>query len=115
MDGVTVLREFVWRDMSILGVLPSTILMFVLMLLAFYGVYMMIKEREYIAAWLAGVGAILIAALVCFTLIAVVETLQATYTRYEIIVDDSVNFNELTSHYEIISNDGILYIVQERE
>lgn len=36
-----------------------------------------------------------------------------TDTVYKIAVDDTVNFNELTSRYEIISQDGKLFTVKE--
>jgi ABC-type uncharacterized transport system permease subunit len=35
--------------------------------------------------------------------------------RYQVIVDDGVKFNEFTSKYKIIKQDGVIYTVEERE
>lgn len=37
---------------------------------------------------------------------------QETETRYQVIVDDSVNFNEFQEYYEIIEVDGKIYTVR---
>lgn len=36
-------------------------------------------------------------------------------TRYQVIIDDGVEFNEFTSKYKIIKQDGLIYTVEERE
>lgn len=35
--------------------------------------------------------------------------------RYQVIIDDGVKFNEFTSKYKIIKQDGLIYTVEERE
>jgi hypothetical protein len=35
--------------------------------------------------------------------------------RYQVILDDGVEFNEFTSKYKIIKQDGLIYTVEERE
>lgn len=35
--------------------------------------------------------------------------------RYQVIIDDGVKFNEFTSKYKIIKQDGCIYTVEERE
>lgn len=35
--------------------------------------------------------------------------------RYQVIIDDEVEFNEFTSKYKIIKQDGLIYTVEERE
>ena len=35
--------------------------------------------------------------------------------RYEVIIDDSVSFNEFQEHYEIIKQNGKIYTVEVRE
>ena len=35
--------------------------------------------------------------------------------RYEVIIDDSVSFNEFQEYYEIIDQKGKIYIVEVRE
>ena len=36
-------------------------------------------------------------------------------TRYQVIIDDAVKFNEFTGKYKIIKQDGLIYTVEERE
>lgn len=36
-------------------------------------------------------------------------------TRYQVITDDGVGFNEFTSKYKIIKQNGLIYTVEERE
>lgn len=35
--------------------------------------------------------------------------------RYQVVIDDGVKFNEFTSKYKIIKQDGLIYTVEERE
>ena len=35
--------------------------------------------------------------------------------RYQVVIDDGVKFNEFTSKYKIIKQDGCIYTVEERE
>ena len=35
--------------------------------------------------------------------------------RYQVIIDDEVEFNDFTSKYKIIKQDGFIYTVEERE
>lgn len=36
-------------------------------------------------------------------------------TQYKVVIDDSVSINEFTEKYEIIDQDGKIYIVREKE
>lgn len=40
---------------------------------------------------------------------------RETTPRYQVIIDDEVEFNEFTSKYKIIDQDGLIYTVEERE
>lgn len=35
--------------------------------------------------------------------------------EYKVTIDDSVSFNEFAEHYDIISQDGSIFIVREKE
>jgi hypothetical protein len=35
--------------------------------------------------------------------------------RYQVTIDDGVEFNDFTSKYKIIKQDGLIYTVEERE
>ena len=106
MDGVTILKEYAWRDLSLLTFLPSMILLVALLIILCVNVYEYIKTKYVGMALLIGALAFVI---------KMYESCQPTYTRYVVTVDDSVNFNEFANRYEIISNDGAMYTVQERE
>lgn len=36
-------------------------------------------------------------------------------TRYQVIIDDGVRFNDFINKYKIIKQDGLIYTVEERE
>lgn len=36
-------------------------------------------------------------------------------TRYQVLIDETVSFVEFNDRYKIISQDGIIYTIQERE
>lgn len=36
-------------------------------------------------------------------------------TQYKVVIDDSISMNEFTEKYEIIDQDGKIYIVREKE
>ena len=36
-------------------------------------------------------------------------------TRYQVLIDETVSFVEFNNRYEIISQDGTIYTIQERE
>lgn len=36
-------------------------------------------------------------------------------TQYKVVIDDSVSMNEFLDHYEIVDQDGKIYIVKEKD
>lgn len=36
-------------------------------------------------------------------------------TRYQVIIDDGVKFNDFINKYKIVEQDGLIYTVEERE
>lgn len=36
-------------------------------------------------------------------------------TRYDVTIDDTVNFNEFTSKYEVVKHEGLIYTIYEKE
>lgn len=36
-------------------------------------------------------------------------------TRYQVVIDDGVKFNDFINKYKIINQDGLIYTVEERE
>lgn len=35
-------------------------------------------------------------------------------TRYQVLIDSSVSYAELTEHYEVIKQEGLIYTIQEK-
>jgi hypothetical protein len=70
------------------------------------------------------VGLIIISLVLVFTigLVCGVATMatplvdrEIRYIKYQVIIDDSVSMNEFLDHYEILSQNGKIYTVKERE
>lgn len=36
-------------------------------------------------------------------------------TRYDVTIEDSVNFNEFNSKYEVVKQEGLIYTIYEKE
>ena len=59
-------------------------------------------------------GLVIIGIIVCFTG-ALIETDEIIGIEYKVTIDDSVSMNEFLDKYEIIDQEGKIYIVKERE
>lgn len=59
---------------------------------------------------------------VIFTLFAMVASIYGFtnlpenkyQTRYDVTIDDTVNFNEFTSKYEVVKQEGLIYTIVEK-
>jgi len=111
MEGVTVLSsEVVSGDGTALLIIG--IVCFVLACAALaIGIYMCIYGCGY-GGLIIG-GAILLA-LLGFNAINDSAN-EKEYEKLKVIVEDSVSYNDFTSRYEVISQDGDIWIVKEKE
>lgn len=59
-------------------------------------------------------GSLLCSFLFFAVAITIFYSSDSEYTRYEVLLDDNVSFNELYSQYDIIEQRGQIYVIQER-
>ena len=67
-------------------------------------------DKLFVLAW------IFCLVFIVSTVVAVIYT--PNYTRrnqYKVLIDDSVSFNEIAEKYEIVGQDGDVYILNEKE
>ena len=115
MDGVTILSEMSVRGES-LGIV---IVWWLLTIVYVVGMIMDNVENWRYFGLRSKITTILCTLLVSSFIFMIGVGLCAEYntfhTEYEVTIDDSVGFNEFNSQYEIISQDGDVYTVIERE
>lgn len=114
MDGVTILSE-----MSVRG--ESLGLVMVWWLLTIACIVSKIwddVEHWHYSEWRTRITSIICTLIVSSFVLAIAVGLCFEYntfhTEYRVTIDDSVGFNEFTSHYDILSSDGNVYTVRDR-
>lgn len=115
MDGVTILSEMSVREVELWKVIIWGIMT------AVYVVFMIldhVKCWRYLS-WLTRIVEI-ICILMIFAFMSIFEYAfiygyNTFQTEYEVTIDDSVGFNEFNKRYEIVSQDGDIYTVIEKE
>lgn len=76
-----------------------------------------------IAGFVVEVPETLAAGLICVLLMIPAGILVKVYTHkvetgryeYQVLLDETVNINELASHYDIIGQDGLIWTIQDKE
>lgn len=115
MDGVTILNEMSRHGAEMWQVIGVT-LVGVIGILAL--VSNLFRNWKYLRLFdklvLTGIHAILMMFIVCLVMLVHIDY-KKVYTQYKITIDDSVSFNEFNSLYEIISQDGDIYTVVEKQ
>ena len=115
MDGVAILSE-----MSVRGESLGIVMVWWLLTIA-YIVFMIMDNVEHwhYSGWRSRIVSIICALMVSSLILMIAVGLCTEYntfhTEYEVTIDDSVGFNEFTDWYEIVSQDGDVYTVIERE
>ena len=107
MDGVAILTTYEKGLLTGYGYLG---IMFTLALIFSLSV-MLINNVKYDSPEAFFASVCVIASIIC-ALCATVALIDA-HTEYKIAVNDAVNFNDVVSRYEIISQDGKLLTVKE--
>ena len=115
MDGVAILTTHVYRVGELWEVIFGSVLVFFMLAVLWFMSWLLIgadtKHETLIGIILA----------VCWMAAFVGVEFKAwndymtIYTDYVVTIDESVNFIEFSERYEIISQDGALYTVRERE
>lgn len=82
--------------------------------LAFFSCILFSECETIIGKFLTFIFIIMVA---LFTMIAFLHSKPAykEVTRYEVILDDDINFKEFYDKYNIIEAKGQLYVIEERE
>lgn len=115
MDGVTILSEMSVRNMPLDGVI-----VFAFLAITVIGCVIFLSMPALrCPIWKIRIVGIIIPLMVIVFMSIHMAILGCEYnifhTKYKVIIDDSVGFNEFTNRYEIISTDGDVYTVIERE
>lgn len=115
MDGVTILSEMSVRGMELWKVIVWGIATIV------YIVFMIWDNVDHwrYSSWTTRIISI-ICTLMVFAFISMFEVAfiygyNTFHAEYEVTIDDSVGFNEFNNRYEIISQDGDVYTVIDRQ
>lgn len=115
MDGVTILSE-----MSVRGANLGFVITWILLTIA----CIVMRIWDYIDNWhYFGWGSrmfgiictLMIGALTSMVAVGLVSEYNTFHTEYMVTINDSVGFNEFNSRYEIVSTDGDIYTVIDRQ
>lgn len=115
MDGITILSE-----MSVRGEDLWIVIAWWLLTIAYIacGLWDNVENWRY-SEWRTRIVGIIcslmVSSLILVIAVGLCDEYNTFHTEYEIIIDDSVGFNEFTDRYEIVSQDGDIYTVIERE
>lgn len=115
MDGVTILRE-----MSVRGEALGIVIVWWFLTIAY--IVGMIMDNVYhwrYSGWHSRIVSIICSLMASSLILVIAVGLCVEYntfhTEYKVTIDDSVGFNEFNNRYEIVSQDGDVYTVVERE
>lgn len=115
MDGVTILNEMSVRGES-LGLVMVWWLLTIALIVS--GILDNVEHWHY-SEWRTRITSIICTLIHCALVLLVAVGLCFEYntfhTEYIVTIDDSVGFNEFTRQYEIVSQDGDVYTVIEKE
>lgn len=112
MDGVTILTTHVYREMDLFSSIFCSILLFIFFVILCVGFCLLFSDSNH--STLINIFIVLLNLVIYLAIeLTVYNNYQTIYTDHIVVIDDSVNFNELTDKYEIISKDGDLYTVRE--
>ena len=110
MEGITILNEFTSTG-EILA--PWSYIGIVAFIIGLFGLIFcptIIKPCQRLLTILT----IFFAISLLFGVFIVAFAPRKEETRYQVIIDGSVNFNEFNERYEIISQEGLIYTITEK-
>lgn len=115
MDGVMILSEMSVRGME----LWKVIVWGVGIIFCLGGIIVDNVDYWRYSSWATRVVSI-VCTLMVFAFMSIFEVAfiyeyNTFHTEYEVTIDDSVGFNEFNSRYEIVSQDGDIYTVIDRQ
>lgn len=117
IEGINVLNTYEivnpeWHD----KVFPAVVFAFIALSGIALIIYLLHDSKQIKDAFVPSVIVIL------FTLFGMVASIYGFthlpenkyQTRYAVTLDDSVNFNEFTSKYEVVKHEGLIYTIVEK-
>lgn len=116
MDGVTILEEMSYRGyplelaMTFTIILVIVVVRLIYLFVDWYGTPGPLFAKSFL------IISIVVTIVLCVIVMAIgFDAYNTVYTKYKVTIDGSVSFKEFTDRYEILSNDGAVYTVMERE
>ena len=112
MEGVTILNTIevmgsTW-GFSIIGLIVAILSLFILISI----IFSVIKDEGAESILLSLVAAVgIFISLMCFG----TANEYFDYYKYQVIIGDSVSLTEFMEKYEILDQEGLIYIVKEKE
>ena len=118
MNGVEILSSeevaIAWETFNWSAFGAVVIVMFVIALVA--GVAVGLKEQEWWAFWAMFIILFTVGSLIAGLTVGFNTGEPTEYeTHYKVTIDDSVSMSEFMDKYEIVDQDGKIFIVRERE
>ena len=110
MKGITILNEFVSTGEILAPWFGIGIIAFAIGLFGLIFCPTIIKSRQRLLTILT----ISFAISLFFGIFIAAFAPRKEETRYQVIIDDSVNFNEFNERYEIIDQEGLIYTITEK-
>lgn len=110
MEGITILNEFISTGEILAPWFCIGIVAFAIGLFGLIFCPTIIKPRQRLLIVLI----IFFAISLFFGISIAAFAPREEETRYQVIIDDSVNFNEFNERYEIISQEGLIYTITEK-
>lgn len=115
MDGVTILSEASCRGAELSQVIAGLCWIVVMLPIIHSTVDLWREKGPWIIKGIISSLALFVVLIFSLIAICVCNEYLTFHTEYEVIVDDSVGFNEFYNHYEIIYQDGDIYTIRERD
>jgi hypothetical protein len=115
MDGVTILTTHVYRTCELWEVIFSSVLIFLMLGLFWLLSWILVGADTNHSTLIGIILAIVFLAAFLGIEFVIWNDYMTIYTDHIVTIDDTVNFNEFSERYEVISQDGALYTIRERE
>lgn len=110
MKGITILNEFIYTGEILAPWFGIGIAAFIIGLFGLIICSTIIKPRQRLLTVLA----ISFAISLFFGISVGAFAPRKEETRYQVIIDDSVNFHEFNERYKIIDQEGLIFTITER-
>ena len=112
MKGITILNEFIYTGEILAPWFGIGIIAFIIGLFGLIFCPAFIKPRQHQRLLTVLITSFAIS--LFFGIFIAAFAPRKEETRYQVIIDDSVNFNEFSERYEIIDQEGLIYTITEK-